>query len=161
MVFSGRFIPLGAAILVAPFCVLFTSFFSFVDDNTLSRLSNSELSTLEFLLSDQFFTVDTVKIFINMVVLYPVFEEIIFRGFIQKELGRFPSLHKTFVYLSPANILTSTLFCLVHFFTWQSNVSLLVFFPSLIFGYLYEKYERLSIPIFIHGFYNLNWLMLT
>lgn len=90
------------------------------------------------------------------VVVYPVCEEIIFRGTIQAELQkRLKITRKGFFHISLANLVTSLLFALIHALYFQTPLAAIVFFPSLVFGYMYEKEKHLFAPIFIHGTYNL------
>ncbi|VAX00272.1 hypothetical protein MNBD_GAMMA21-2486 [hydrothermal vent metagenome] len=96
---------------------------------------------------------------ILLVGVYPVLEEVVFRGLI---LGWLTSWTKQRRYgvLSLANLLTSGLFVLAHLVYQPWLWALLVFFPSLIFGYMKERHHSLWPPIFLHGFYNLGFILL-
>lgn len=80
-------------------------------------------------------------------------EEFLFRGVIQNRL------RETFkpVVAIP---LTAAIFATVHFFSLTGGAGGrfiaigILFFPSLVFGTVYEKTENLVVPILIHGFYN-------
>ncbi len=92
------------------------------------------------------------------VLIYPPLEEIVFRGGVQQWLlARQPSD----CLISRANLSTSILFALAHL--WQHNVAhaLLVFWPSLVFGHLYERYRSLAAPIAVHSWYNLGYGLLV
>jgi len=126
----------GAIWFVAPFfCVITLVFFGVLK---LSNI-NTNLSTLAL---------------INSLLLYPIFEEIIFRGLILEELLRFKALTKKKYLISFANVLTSILFALLHFIILGGILSLLVFFPSLIIGMYYEKNKHLILAIILHSWFN-------
>ena len=72
-------------------------------------------------------------------------EEIFFRGFLLPYLG---------------NILTSLAFMLAHLISSFTLKSVLVFFPSLILGYLYIKTGSIVVPVLIHACMNLFYLRL-
>ncbi len=97
-------------------------------------------------------------VFIKFALLYPVIEEIVFRGLVQDSLSR--RTQKTFGPLSLANLVTSLLFTGTHFFYHAPVWSLVVFLPSLLFGYFRERYRSLLPPICLHGFYNAGYYLL-
>ena len=95
-----------------------------------------------------------------LVVLYPSIEEWVFRGQIQSWLldhrwGR-PRLGP----VSVANALTSLLFAMLHLVAQPPFLAMLVFIPSLVFGYARERTAGLLWPIALHGWYNLGWFLL-
>lgn len=82
--------------------------------------------------------------FIGLVVLPPLAEEMLFRGFLYRGLAsKWPKII--------AALVTSALFALVHF---QWNVGLDVFVLSLILIALYEKTKNLWMCIFLHALKN-------
>ena len=93
------------------------------------------------------------------VVVFPVAEEIVFRGLIQVVLqdylggGRLGPL-------SVANLLTSCLFTGLHFLYHPPLWAALVFFPSLVFGFFKERTGALAAPILLHAFYNAGFIWL-
>lgn len=88
-------------------------------------------------------------------VLYPICEEIIFRGVVQGALIRNAILKKQMRWLpSWANLATSVLFAVVHALVWSDYTGLLVFFPSLIFGEVYDRHKKLVICAVFHGWFN-------
>lgn len=91
---------------------------------------------------------------LHFLILAPILEELVFRGIGQKEILKY--WDQRFWIFSGANIVTSFLFAGFHL--WGNNVthSLLVFFPSLIFGVLYERYSSVVPSIGVHSMYNLN-----
>jgi membrane protease YdiL (CAAX protease family) len=97
----------------------------------------------------------TIKILglINIVLIAPALEELVFRGGIQKTLRR------TF---SPriSIVITSIIFALVHFSTEQGlgNIALLIsiFILSCYLGFIYEKRQTLVAPFIVHMLFNLD-----
>ena len=129
-------IQYGAALVAAPVSVfLYTSMFQ---DQTID---------LKNILSD-------TKSLFFLIVFYPVIEELAFRGMIQEFIATKTKQYPAFYYLTLANILTSVLFVLMHFVHHTPLWALLVFIPSLIFGYFKEQYKSILPSIFLHMFYN-------
>ena len=95
---------------------------------------------------------------ILIILVYPVVEEIIFRGALQGWLLK--KVTKQLGPVSAANGLTSVLFTLLHGLRWQSGFSLLVIFPSLVFGYFRERSDGLIAPILLHAFYNAGFYLI-
>jgi len=94
-----------------------------------------------------------------IVLVYPVVEEIVFRGALQGWLMQ--KIHRQLGPVSAANVLTSVAFTLMHGLRWQSGWSLLVFFPSLVFGYFRERSGALIAPILLHAFYNTGFFLVV
>lgn len=84
---------------------------------------------------------ELILIFIGLVILVPLAEEVLFRGFI------FSGLRKQLSFLW-TSILVSILFALVH---GQVNVGLDVFALSLVLCYLREKTDSLWPAILLHA----------
>lgn len=87
-------------------------------------------------------------------------EEFLFRGVIQ---GR---LREAFT-AKLAIPITAALFALVHYFSLTGGAGArltaiaILFFPSLVFGYAYERSENLVVPMLIHGAYNSTLVLLV
>jgi len=100
-------------------------------------------------------------LFVSLVFAQPVMEEIVFRGWLQgwlikKEWGSYSLLN-----ISTANILTSVVFVSMHLFYHAPLMALLVFVPSLLFGYFRDRYDGWLIPcILLHCFYNAGYFYL-
>ena len=89
-----------------------------------------------------------------LALLVPVVEELAFRGGLQGLLAeRFPRRWWG-QRLSLANLLTSLLFAAAHVGVVAHWSGLLVFIPSLAFGYFRDKYQRVMPAALLHGFYN-------
>ncbi|RRS30263.1 MAG: hypothetical protein P794_07850 [Epsilonproteobacteria bacterium (ex Lamellibrachia satsuma)] len=90
-----------------------------------------------------------------LILLYPVIEELTFRGIIQEYISQKTKQQILFFNLSIANLLTSILFVFMHFVHHEIIWAILTFFPSLVFGYFKEKYSKITPSIILHIFYNL------
>ena len=97
--------------------------------------------------------------FLLPVLLYPVVEEIIFRGLILELVHDYIS-RNSLGPLTIANLLTSVLFTGLHFIFHAPLWAALVFFPSLVFGFFKDRTQRLLAPIILHVFYNAGYLWL-
>ena len=98
--------------------------------------------------------------FLIVALVYPVLEEIVFRGLLQDALLK-PSWgsRKTFG-VSHANVVTSIIFTALHVVRRAGALSVTVFVPSLVFGHFRERYNNLYIPIALHVFYNAGFILL-
>lgn len=90
---------------------------------------------------------------LQAVLIYPVLEEIVFRGAVQDFLRR-RLRDRRWSMLSAANLATSVLFAAAHV-AWRGDpATAAVFLPSLVFGYFRERHATLASPIALHVFYN-------
>ena len=95
----------------------------------------------------------SASMLILLVLVYPVLEEIVFRGAVQGFLGRRlggPSGST----LTRANLAASILFAAAHVAVRGDLLAASVFFPSLVFGYFRERHATLASPILLHVSYN-------
>lgn len=90
-------------------------------------------------------------------VLYPLIEEILFRGALQGWLRRRALLCRTLLGLSGANLLTSAIFTALHFIAHPPLAALSVFVPSLVFGHFRDRHGDLRAPIALHMYYNIGY----
>lgn len=97
--------------------------------------------------------------FLKLALVYPVLEEIVFRGLLQ-ELVRDLLSKAMYGPLTVANLLTSLCFTGAHFFFHPPLAAVLVFFPSLVFGFFKERTGSLAAPVLLHAFYNAGYLWL-
>lgn len=89
---------------------------------------------------------------ISIVILAPLIEETLFRGFLQtyirKHLGRIQAI-----------VITSVCFSLFHYAAGQGlgNISIIIslFVLSLFLGFIYEKQESLLAPMTLHATFNM------
>jgi uncharacterized protein len=93
-------------------------------------------------------------------VLYPLIEELLFRGVVQGWLRERTGMRRTVFGLSLANLLTSTIFTALHFFAHPPLAALAVLVPSLIFGHFRDRHGDLRAPIALHMYYNIGYFWL-
>jgi membrane protease YdiL (CAAX protease family) len=92
-------------------------------------------------------------------LVYPVLEEIVFRGLIQELVHEYVS-PRSFGPVTAANLLTSLLFTAMHFIYHAPLWASLVFLPSLVFGFFKDRTGKLVAPIVLHCFYNAGFLLI-
>jgi uncharacterized protein len=95
--------------------------------------------------------------FLMLTLVFPVLEELAFRGFVQGALHNTNWGRKNQLGLSVANLLTSVAFALAHLARHSLMWSTLAFFPSLIFGFFRDRYDRVTPSIALHVFYNAGY----
>jgi membrane protease YdiL (CAAX protease family) len=95
---------------------------------------------------------------LTLTFFYPVLEEIIFRGILQPWIAQ--RWKQSLFNLSVANLITSSIFALVHLFHHSLLWAMATFIPSLIFGYSRERYNRLLAPIVLHASYNGGYFLI-
>lgn len=82
-------------------------------------------------------------------------EEILFRGLVQREVSRIVFFGRGVGPLSFANILTSAVFAAAHLVSQPPQWAAAVLFPSLVFGWLWDRYQNIAPCWAAHFFYNL------
>ncbi len=96
---------------------------------------------------------------VNLLLLAPVLEELVFRGGVQEALDRTPFGR---LYLaggvSVGNVLASALFSVAHLLVDPPWLAASVFFPSLVFGRLKQVYPSLLPAMLVHTWYNVCYL---
>ena len=102
-----------------------------------------------------------LKLLLLVCLVYPVLEELAFRGFIQSWLLDFPVFAKTLIAkLTAANIVTSVVFAAAHLFGQPPLWAALVFFPSLVFGYFRDRTQQVLPGILLHCWYNAGFFLI-
>ncbi len=96
---------------------------------------------------------------LKLALLYPILEEILFRGWMQERLNKILRKNAIKYGISQANLLTSLAFTSLHLLTQPFGWALLVIFPSLTFGYMKDHYQKLTPCIILHVFYNTGFLL--
>jgi membrane protease YdiL (CAAX protease family) len=94
------------------------------------------------------------------VLVYPVLEEIAFRGAAQGLLWKTRLAAVAAGPLSGPNLLTSAAFTGLHLLLRPGWFALGVIVPSLIFGYFRDRYRGIVPPILLHVFYNAGFFLL-
>ena len=95
---------------------------------------------------------------LNIVLLYPVVEELLFRGVIQSELLRHRLMTIRHLRISRANMRTSVLFVGLHLIHQAPLWALSVLAPSLVLGHFRERYGNLLAPVLLHILFNATWV---
>ncbi len=95
-----------------------------------------------------------------LVLVYPILEEIVFRGALQGWLRRKTWGLRHRFDVTVANIQTSIVFAAFHFIRRPNIWSAGVVLPGLVFGFFRDRYGNLYAPIALHIFYKsgLIWL---
>ncbi len=132
---------LGAAFLAAPFYWWVLTLFV----NSTSEPAESSADTKRLLL---------------LVIVYPILEEIVFRGALQGWVRRKSWGLRHRFGVTTANILTSIVFAAFHLIRRPNIWSAGVILPGLVFGFFRDRYGNLYAPMALHIFYNagLIWL---
>lgn len=91
-------------------------------------------------------------------LIYPLLEEVVFRGGLQPGLFARGCLHRSIAGISAANIITSVLFAALHLFNQPALWAALIFFPSLVFGWARDRYGNITASIVLHMFYNAGFV---
>ncbi|MCH2621412.1 MAG: CPBP family intramembrane metalloprotease [Acidimicrobiales bacterium] len=136
-VFPGFLIGLGTQIvlglLVRPLILFLERFFGDIDVSEPARE-----------LVDKATGSDVLFLFLIVVLIGPVVEEMFYRGFVLKALEKRMSSRS-------AMIVSSLFFALAHFQLWQFPV---LFSFGLVAAYLVRKYNRLSRAVWAHVGFN-------
>lgn len=91
-------------------------------------------------------------------LIYPVLEEYVFRGGLQAALFRNTQLSRAWLGISLANVATSIVFAAMHLINQPPIWAMLVFFPSLVFGWMRDRYDKLHASIALHVVYNAGFV---
>jgi hypothetical protein len=95
-----------------------------------------------------------------LALVYPVLEEIVFRGGLQSWLLKRAWGVKRVWKITSANAITSVVFAAFHLVYHAPPWALAVAAPSLVFGYFREKYHSVIPPVYLHVFYNAGYFLL-
>lgn len=98
--------------------------------------------------------------FASIALWHPLFEELLFRGVIQGQFLQTLWGRKTWVGLSASNLVVSLLFTFFHLASHSISWSLLVFAPSLCFGFARDRFGSVYPAIVLHVFYNAGYFLL-
>lgn len=95
----------------------------------------------------------------NILLIYPVLEEVAFRGTIQEVLLKLSGLNEVHYGVSKANFITSVLFAGFHIIYQPAWLASLILLPSLVLGFFKERYATILVPIGLHILFNLVFLL--
>lgn len=93
------------------------------------------------------------------VVVYPVLEELVFRGLVQGSLLRKPWAARRFGPLTAANLLSAAAFAAAHLARTTPLWAAAVLLPGLVFGYFRERHG-VPAAILLHVIYNAGFVWL-
>ena len=96
----------------------------------------------------------TALLLLQLLVLYPVAEEVLFRGVLQAKLAEFTWGQVSVLGVSFANLVASILFAVTHIVLLGTLAAGLTLLPSLVFGHLFQVCRSLWPPILMHSWYN-------
>ncbi len=99
--------------------------------------------------------------FLSLALWQPLAEELIFRGFLQGQLLDCTWGRRSVAGLTAANGLTTAIFVLGHFWQHSPVWALAVTAPSLVFGYVRDRYGSVYPAIILHMVYNAGYFGLT
>jgi uncharacterized protein len=91
---------------------------------------------------------------ISLMAWQPFAEEVFFRGFLQSNLLDTQRGKRRRYGVSLANLATSILFAALHFLHHPPVWALAVFFPSLLFGWMRERYGSVYPSFLLHAAFN-------
>lgn len=93
-----------------------------------------------------------------LILLYPVIEEWLFRGILQRQLLKSRHTHQSILGFTLANGITRLLFVADHLLNHSLHWALLVIFPSLLFGWFRDRYDSVLPGVILHCGYFLLFL---
>lgn len=100
--------------------------------------------------------------FLHALVIFPLIEEAVFRGFFQDGLNQIEDLSQHFLgEISIANVISSAVFALLYFIVTSSLLAFLVFLPSLLLGLIREKTQSLFWPVLLHLYLSVCFFVLV
>ena len=101
------------------------------------------------------------KLVLAGVIYYPVLEEILFRGIIQGWLLSQPWGRNSFLQITTANAFTSILFVIAHLWYQPVSWAIMVFVPSLIYGFFRDRFQNSYPSILLHIYYNAGFMLIN
>lgn len=104
----------------------------------------------------QFRILFSIKSLFIIILVSPILEEIAFRGLIQDLC-----IKKFYNHKIMAIIFVNIMFSLLHFNNNQNIIYLvLVFLSGMIFSYSKLMFNKLSVPILLHAYYNIIFIIM-
>lgn len=100
-------------------------------------------------------------LFLLVVLVYPLLEELVFRGLLQGWLRRHWARAGPVGGLTWANVCSALAFALTHLIYQPWRWAMLVFFPGLIFGFFRDRYDSVWPGVVLHSYYNLGIFLLV
>ncbi|NOY72558.1 MAG: JDVT-CTERM system CAAX-type protease [Gammaproteobacteria bacterium] len=97
---------------------------------------------------------------LSFCVIYPVVEELVFRGVLQRHLYSYSIGKAGYLGFSGANVITTIMFAGMHLVHQPFVWALLVIVPSLLFGWFRDKYNSVIPGLILHVFYNTGFYII-
>lgn len=98
------------------------------------------------------------KIALSFLLWQPLVEEMLFRGVVQGSARKHAWGVRTVLGISLANVVTSLLFTAAHLVQHTHLWALAVLAPSLVFGYVRDRYGHILPALILHIAYNACYL---
>ncbi|BFU96215.1 MAG: hypothetical protein NTNFB02_29370 [Nitrospira sp.] len=99
--------------------------------------------------------------FLTVGVWLPIVEELLFRGLIQGRLIQCSWGRRAMHEVTLANGVTSVLFVAGHWFTHPPLWALSILIPSLMFGFLRDRFQSTYPSVVLHSFYNSGYFIVA
>ena len=99
--------------------------------------------------------------FLSVVIWQPLIEELLFRGVLQGQLLRVSWGRSTTGGITSANGITSLLFMFGHWYGHSLVWTISVIVPSLLFGFMRDRFQSTYPAMALHMFYNAGYFLLT
>lgn len=96
----------------------------------------------------------------SVILVQPLVEELLFRGWLQGWLRERPWGQRHFGGITLANLAVSLLFTSLHFIHHPPLWAVGVLLPSLLFGYFRDRHDSVYPAIALHMFYNAGYFLL-
>ena len=98
--------------------------------------------------------------FLSVVLWQPLLEELLFRGFLHGQLLRASWGRRTTGGITSANGITSLLFMFGHWYGHSLVWTISVIVPSLLFGFMQDRFQSTDPAIALHMFYHAGYFLL-
>jgi len=98
-------------------------------------------------------------VWLMVVLVWPLVEELVFRGLLQGELLRTRWGPRAVAGVTAANLVTTLVFVGFHFIHHPPLWAALVIFPSLVFGYFRDRHGSVYPALVLHVLYNFGYLL--
>lgn len=109
---------------------------------------------------------DIAWLLVSSLFLYPMVEELLFRGTLlpalARQFSRWPLWSRPMGCISAANLMTSLVFASAHWIAGHPPAhAMTIVFPSLAFGLVWERCRRIASCIALHSAYNASAILLV
>ena len=103
----------------------------------------------------------SVRTLVQLGVIIPICEEVVFRGLIQHELASYQRFRTDVLLgLSGANLISSVLYAFLYTVFLSTPLAFSMVIPALIYGHIYHRKRSLIYPIILHAWYNVNGILI-